>query len=83
MPQPKSQQHSLQERRPAAPVRRDTFDGRSENEVIEYKWLQVDPKIKNVFKTFEFFDLLKLIYTLQNHFWIGHFSVATSMSARR
>ena len=49
MPQPKSQQHSLQERLPAASVRPDTFDGRSENEVIEYKWLQVDPKIKKTF----------------------------------
>ena len=66
-------------------MRRDIFDGRSENEVIECEWIQVDPKIKNVFKrfsiTYDFFDLLKLIHTLQNHFWIGHFSVVTSMSA--
>ena len=58
---------------------------RSENDWLSTLRFQVDLKIKKRFRTFgsifDFFYYLKVLFTLQNRFSIGHFSVATPMSA--
>jgi len=60
-------------------------DGRSENDWLSTLWFQVDLKIKKRFRTFwsifDFFYYLKVVFTLQNRFSNGHFSIATPMSA--